>query len=100
MGGGVFLVFPIPFPFIYTNTCKEQFRVKADLEKTGIHYKNIMIKYDGKIHIPVRKNEVGNPIFQINTDELKQAKDAVIIVKDGNEVIAELPFEWGVSVYV
>ncbi len=99
-GAGIsfLLIFPMQ---ISKNTCEDNFRVKVDLEKIGINYKNILIKYNNKIYNSVEEDGAGNSVFKgINTDELKQSKDAVIIIKDGDEVIAELPFEWGVSVYI
>lgn len=103
-GAGIGLIFPIPFPvWIGRNTCSEDFKIAGGIP-VGVNNR-FSIKYNNKIYNGIKKEqgeEHWDPHYHfknINTEELKKAKDAVIIVKDGDEVIAELPFEWGVSVY-
>ena len=95
-GGGVLLLFPIPFPFWSINTCDKNFIIAGAIP-VGVD-NQILLKYNNQIHKPIRITQLGNFVFtDINTNDLKTATDATIILKDGEEVIIELPFEWRVG---
>lgn len=96
---GVRAVLILPIIFGVFN-CEDNFRIHVYVDRKIIKKLNIIIKYNNQSFIHNKEFDHNFTFKNINTDELKKAKDAKIIIKDGDELIAELPFEWGVSIFM
>ena len=89
-GSQFYLGFIIPIPVWQFNKCTQQMN-------TYIPYNNVskaILVYGNNTHIAF-SSYAGYVAFKdINIEELKQSKDAKIIITEKDGTIVELPFEW------
>ena len=95
--GAIGIIVPIPFPWYFKNTCKQDgFRVSHQFitEPLGV---TLQLYYNNKIYNPYI--DEGSIKFAINDFKtFKKAKDKTLIIHkkkpDGTIFTKELPFEW------
>ena len=99
-GSGLYIALGLPIPS-FGNTCEEQgfwLNVSAGpkVGKPSDPNEKVFLKYNNITYMPY-----GNVGFKIeNFEEFKNAKDKTIIIKENGKIIAEIPFDWKLKVWV